>query len=383
MKFLSYWLDSPYTPRAALPGDVETDVVIVGGGITGISAAYHCTRKGMKVVLVEKDLLAHGPAGKNSGMVVEGLEADFMYAAEKLGMDTAKEMWMRTIEARALTRSLVREHGIECDLEEGGGIFVSTSDAENEHLRKEMQMRRDASIASELMKEGTQLKGTAFKDALYTPDDFILNPIKFLRALASIAEANGARIYENTPATAFDERTVTTPHGVIRAKRVVLAMERNTPSMSEERCFMWGHQGIVTEPLAEDAVAALDWNTGRALWTIGDDYVSLRKIGSRLFFSSIIQPDLPEPEWEAARNRALGRFMEYFPSLRNAGLIVSHHWTCVLVYPHTQRPYLGNPNGYYEVFGHGGNGLTSGILLGKVLADSLGGAEVPELYQLN
>src|SRR3954452_8714890 len=95
MKFTPYWLDtSPQGPdrtRTEVGGD--TEVAVVGAGLTGLSAALHLARKGAKVAVFEKETVAYGASGRNGGMATPGLALGFRQAISKYGFPTASTMY--------------------------------------------------------------------------------------------------------------------------------------------------------------------------------------------------------------------------------------------------------------------------------------------------
>lgn len=383
MKDLSYWLDIPYIPRSALSGNISTDVVIIGGGISGVSAAYHCAKQGLQTVLIEKDAIASGSAGKNGGMVVEGFSIDFAEAAERFGVEETKESWLRTVEARKTVQSLIQEHNIDCDFEQPGSLYVSRTGEEAAWLRQEAATRQAAGIACELVEPGTHMRQSPFGLALYNPCDCLLHPVKFVRSLAQTAEKLGAIIYENTAAVTWTTKSVTTPNGTIKADRVVLAIESATENLLPEQGEVIREQALVTEPLSEEEFADLDWRTGGMFWTSGRDYYTIRRIGSRLFISDGVSLDATEAELKQHEQKLIDLIHQSFPVLKRADIRTSHRWNGLLLMTARSRPYIGTRNGVYEIFGHGGNGLTNGILAGKLLAEHFGGADIPQLYQFD
>ena len=144
MKDISYWLDtdSRYEPRPALVEDAECDIVIVGGGIIGVSAAYHCAKAGFKTVLLEKGEIASGSAGKNGGMVVERFAVDFAQAAQEFGMEKAAEAWQRTRDAREHVIALTSELGIDCDFLRPGSLYLGNAAAQIKMLENELSARK-------------------------------------------------------------------------------------------------------------------------------------------------------------------------------------------------------------------------------------------------
>lgn len=369
MKSISYWLDNPYTPRPALSGPIETDVVIIGAGITGVSAAYHCAKRGLKTVIIEKNTVASGAAGKNGGMVVEGLSIPFCSAVERMGFELAKHSWGRTVESRSLVQSLIKKYAIECDFRQPGSLLVSSSLVEDEFLRKEAEMRTKAGFRVELIEKGRQLKESIFGLELYTPDDCGMNPVKFVRGLAKVAEKYGAIIYEGTPAIQFDSSRVVTPGGIINAKKTVIAIEGDNRFLDSDKVTITHEQAIVTEPLLDEILDVLDWKIGGMFWTTGEDYYNIRKIDGRLFTSGRISADFTEKDLDTHRNILLEIIKQRLPSLKRESLTISHCWTAVTVKSSQEQTVIKNENGIYKIFGNGDFGFTNGIMAGKCIAE--------------
>jgi glycine/D-amino acid oxidase-like deaminating enzyme len=378
----SYWLDIPYTQRPALSQDIKVDVVVVGGGITGVSTAYYCANQGLKTVLIEKNTIASGSAGKNGGMVVEGFSMDFATAVEKFGLGIAREAWLNTITARKTVQALIEEHQIDCDFSQPGSLYSAQTIEDADWIRKEAAARTSAGIECELIEKGRQLKSSPFLLQLFNPGDCVLHPVKFVRGLAEAAEKYGARIFENTEALKFDKHTVTAPGGQITADKVVLALETNQPGITPERGTLVREQAIVTEPLTAEQMASLDWSIGGMFWTEEPDYTNIRKIGNRLFTSYDVGLQPTSAELDQHKNRLLQFIHHCLPSLALEDLKISHCWQGLLFFTLRSRPYIGQNKGLYEIYGQSGNGLTNGILAGQILAKSFTGKPIPDLYNL-
>lgn len=376
MKNISYWLDIPYTSRPSLKQDIETDVVVIGGGITGVSAAYHSVKAGFKTVLIEKDTIASGSAGKNGGMVVEGLAIDFIEAIKQFGKEQAVEAWQRTTDTREYVVSLIESNNIACDFSRVGSLYVASESQDASLLQDELQARHHEGFMGEIIPQ-FELK----KDALLVANDCSLHPVKFIRRLAEIAEKSDLLVYEQTSASSFNMSTVTTPHGIIRAKKVVVAIESNKADLAKDRGIVKRELALVTEPLSDEDISALSWDKGGMFWNTGGNYIAIRKIGKRLFLNGSININPSEEELADAQEKIIERCFAFIPNLPKEKLIISHRWTGLLLYPSRNRPFITKQNGYYELFGNGGNGLTNGIMIGKLLIESFLGKDIPNIYQ--
>lgn len=381
MKTIPYWLDMPYAPRDPLMNDIETDVVIIGGGITGVSAAYHCTMAGLKTVLIEKDMVASGSAGRNGGMVVDGLAIDFSEAVEKFGSDDARDLWGNTVAARNHVTDLIAKHQIECDFSQPGSLYIGRTDDDAKILNNEATARKFAGFECEIIKRGTQLKPSPFSDMVFNASDCMLHPVKFIRALATIAQEHGAIIFEKTEAIKFNTHSVTTTNGTISARHIILAMESLDPYITDHDATIIRSQAIVTEPLSDEKIKSLDWNYGGMFWTVDDGYVSARRIGNRIFCCKSLAINPTELQINENKQWQIEKLLSLFPTLTHDDLVISHQWSGLMVDPKNSRPFIRDKDGMIEICGHAGNGLTHGILCGKLAADSLKGIKIPNIYR--
>ena len=104
---------------APLSGEVTADVCIVGGGFTGLSAALHLAEAGRKVVLLEAHRVGFGASGRNGGQLGSGQRMDQDGLETLVGREDAQHLWRLGEEAKALVRSLVEKHRIDCALKPG------------------------------------------------------------------------------------------------------------------------------------------------------------------------------------------------------------------------------------------------------------------------
>src|SRR5258708_11256538 len=112
----------PATPTPALDGDVRTDVVVIGGGITGLSTALHLAEQGAKVVLLEAEEPGWGASGRNGGQVNPGLKHDPDEVERKFGNDFGGRMNAPADAAPGVVFDLIKRHGIRCDARRNGTL---------------------------------------------------------------------------------------------------------------------------------------------------------------------------------------------------------------------------------------------------------------------
>jgi glycine/D-amino acid oxidase-like deaminating enzyme len=383
-KTTPFWLDMPYKPRAPLRGTAYADVAVIGGGITGTSAAYHLARKGFTVALVEQNALASGASGRNTGMAIEGTELDFTEMAPQLGRAKSRQVWEFTRAARDDLVRTVRAERIDCGLARPGSLFTAASPREADRLAEEADARERAGLPCDLL-AGDLMRSAhpgPFAAALYSPDDVLLHPVQLVRQLGERAESHGARIYERTEAITFGPKEVRTPQGRIVADKVFVALESYNPLASRYAERQTRGQVILTKPLPRRKLARLGWTLGGMLWEYGHPYHAIRLVGDRLLIAgrSSLNPSPASVKKSRAGLQQVLR--KYFPALSKSDVSVSHAWSCTVVHLRSKLPFIGLKEGAFHAFGYAGNGLTYGFFAGRLIAEHFDGKPLPAPFSL-
>lgn len=215
--------------------DREADIVVIGGGLSGTSIAFHLVRAGKKVVLLEKGPLGSGPSGASFGWVAVHFAS---YMSEY--PDYHMRLMRRALDAYA---EIAKEFGEAIGYEVPGGISLIYT---REDLEKQAQLAQrltaagiDAYIVSreELLKREPALAGP-FIGALVSPLEAVVNPLLLVRRFAREAVKHGAEIHTHTPATGIEVQNravsgVVTPAGRIRTPVVVNAAGVDSPAIGK------------------------------------------------------------------------------------------------------------------------------------------------------
>ncbi|MFH8574241.1 NAD(P)/FAD-dependent oxidoreductase [Streptomyces sp. NPDC017993] len=245
---ISHWMaasraaDGPADPEGRRAADLpegEQDLVIVGGGLTGLWAAYHAAldRPAAKITVLEAEEVGYGASGRNGGWLsplIPGNRAVYAEAARKRGQDGAAAVasFQREMEgAIDDTLRVLEEEGIQADQHRGGHLRVATTPA----AMKRLELTHAADLANGYRAEDLELldaeavtKRIAIRPALgglLTRSTVRIDPAKLIHGLAAVVEAKGVRILEGTRATHIAPGAVTTERGSVRATTVLSCLE--------------------------------------------------------------------------------------------------------------------------------------------------------------
>ncbi len=228
----SFWTrrDKPArTPRASLKGALTTDVVIIGGGLTGCATAFVLAKAGVKVILLEQHTLASGSTSRGMGLVLPTADVAFGQAVKDAGARPARVAYAELRRSAREFPAALAKLKIKADAS-GADLLINapfTNDAAL--LKKEVAQRKAARL------DGAWINAAAAREALATEtqgamrlrDAWGCDPVKAARGLAAAASAAGARLVEGAVVkkTTFTRKTVTVvlPGASITARGVVVA----------------------------------------------------------------------------------------------------------------------------------------------------------------
>ena len=275
----TYWVATVGTPPeddGPLQGDVDADIVIIGGGFTGLSTALTLAEQfGAAPLVLEANRSAWGCTSRNGG---QGQNASGrLYRSqwiEKWGLDTAKRLDAEIREGFDYFKDLVS--GIACDAQDGGHLYIAHRAKKMAFLENEAKVMKDIFGYNTRMLSREQLHEEYVADqeaagALHEPDGVGVHPLKLAFGYLKRARAAGAKVHTSTPVLSWETRHgihyLKTPYGVVKAKRVAIATGGYTPnglhpSLSGKIMPILSNS-IVTRPLtaAERAEAGLHSTT--------------------------------------------------------------------------------------------------------------------------
>lgn len=366
---------SPAPPTGPLAGEHEADVVIVGGGFTGLSAALHLAEGGARAVVLEAGELGHGGSGRNVGLVNAGLWLQPEDAENVLGRDAGRRLNDHLSAAPSVVFSLIEKHGIACEAVHKGTIHCAHSSAGLAWLNERTRQFRERGVTEVeiLSKEATaSMTGAAtYFGALLDRRAGTIQPLGYVRGLAAAAIHAGARIHTGTRVTELERVgsvwRVGAGAGHVRAPNVVLATNAYTDQLwpGLQRAFVMLHYSqIASEPLSDNVAKSI--LPGRqGAWDTRNVMVSFRlDTGNRLILGSIGTPSV-SPGGTRRWARSLSRRL--FPQLGD--LAWQQQWSGQIAMTDDHLPRLNRlAPGLITPIGYNGRGIGPGTVFGRSIA---------------
>jgi glycine/D-amino acid oxidase-like deaminating enzyme len=386
LKQVPYWLDTApaFPDRSGKPLPESADIVVVGGGLTGLSTALHTARKGAAVALVELGAIGSGASTRNGSMCTQGLTIGVGQAVKRYGLERAQELYAAFREAVDVVEELTETEKIDCDFARSGRLGVAYKPAHHEAQKATQRILADKFDHETVLLSKSEMKAELGSDyyhgALLDPLSACLHVGKYVHGLAEAAERSGAQLHEQTAATGVRRRPdggfdVDTVRGTIRASQVMMATDAYTTKpfrWFRERLVSVGSFIIVTEPLGRELAASVIPN-GRMVVdskNIGH-YIRLTP-DNRLAFGGRARFAPSDPASDLRSGEVLRREMaEIFPQLAKVG--IDYVWGGNVGFTYDRVPHAGENNGIYYSMGYCGHGVQIATLMGRRMAEVMDG----------
>lgn len=386
-KYISLWDKS--AEESDYVGDLETiriaDVIVVGGGFTGLSTAYHSATLGLDVHVLEAKKIGYGGSGRNTGLVNAGLWLPPQDVDKHLGSKRGASLIETLGKMPEYVFSLIEKHQIQCEATQNGTIHAAHSPAGLKNLegRANEWQRLGAPVQLLTAKETEDKTGTKkFYGGLLDNRAGTINPMGYVRGLARIALAAGARLSTGIKVEKIsrsnDLWNVHCGAHVLKAKNVILATNAYTGDLwpgLQKTFTKINYFQVATSPIDEKVNPIL--SEGHGLWDTGKIMFSLRKdIHGRLIIGSmgsiIKGMDNLSERWAVRKLRRL------FPNLGEITIESTWHGNIAMTQNYLFRIHKLADN-LYTPIGYNGRGITTGTMFGKVFAELLTGKNEADL----
>lgn len=396
MKLESFWQATAPAFTGAATGDLPAtaDVVVIGGGFTGISAALNLARSGVKVVVLEAGEVMSQASGRNGGHCNTGVAQNFSALVESQGVEQATRYYRAFADAVDYVQSVVAAEEIDCDFRRCGKLKLASKASHLPSLMAACEMMKrhvdpDVEIlgADEVKRE---IDSPQFHGALLQRHGGQMHMGKFGVGLAEAAARAGAAIYPHSAVTGLTRlngyrHRVSTAKGDIVAEKVLMATGCSNIGpfdWFQRRIIPVGSFVVVTEPL--------DANLLNRLLPGDRTYVTSLNLGNymrttadrRLVFGGRARFAISSPTSDAKSGDVLKAGMQkMFPALGNVN--IDYCWGGLVDMTADRLPHAGEQDGVFYSLGYSGHGTQMSVWMGRVMADLIAEKSSDNPWQRN
>jgi glycine/D-amino acid oxidase-like deaminating enzyme len=386
-----FWHDTVEMPTSEhlnnLPSKV--DLVVIGGGIPGLSAARQLAKRGVRVAVLDSETIGWGASSRNGGMALTGLKLDAEVVEGRYGHDLTRQLFEDSIASLATVEQIISQDHIDCGFARTGHLLVANKPAHYEALLHEADWytRNFNHVTRPIprVEQSSEIGSQVYFGGLVDETSAGLNPAQYVAGLAKSAERAGAVLCPKARVTRIARITggykLLTPRGELLANQVLVTTGGYTGAATpilRRRIIPIGSYIIATQPLPENLAHQLiphnrmvfDYKHYLNYYRLSAD--NRMVFGGRAAF-------FPETSSTIRSSAEILRreMIHVFPQLIETQ--VEYAWGGTLDFAFDQMPHAGQLEGIYYSLGFAGHGVALGTHLGLRMANAILDGTVKEL----
>lgn len=392
----NYWMTTVSMPSGTA-GELppRADIVVIGAGFTGLSAARTLAKRGVNVVVLEANTIGWGASSRNGGMVLTGLKLSPEILSKRYGMELTRRMYAASLESIDLVEALVRDEGIDCNFSRCGHLEVACKPSHFDCYARSVEL-----IAKEFNHElriipqkelATEIGSSIYFGGIVDETSVGVNPALYVAGLGAAALRAGATVHENVRVQSIGFRKVQngsggfeiqTNRGAISAAKVMVATSGYTSAATpalQKRVIPIGSFIITTETLSEALAHELS-PRNRMIYD-SKHYLHYYRLtpDNRVLFGGRAA-FFPETSNTIRRSAEILRreMIEVFPQLRDSK--IEYAWGGTLDFCFDTMPHAGEFEGLHYALGYAGHGVAMATYLGQKMAEKICGDQVDIPY---
>lgn len=387
---ISFWLKSDLKPIAfeKLKNDIVTDILVVGGGIAGLTTAYCLIKEGFKVVLVEDGFIGSGETGRTTAHLTNALDDRYFELEKSFDQAIAKLAAQSHTAAIEWIENTIKNNNIDCNFKRVDGYLFSHPSDSTETLQQEFDATQRAGLLTEFINSTPSISPEQDSWCIKFPNQAQFHILRYMKGLSDAFIQSGGRIYTQTRAENISKEGATANGFNIKANHIVVATNTPINDWVDMHTKQWPYRSyVIAAKIPKGKLPySLWWDTGdqNSKWLSKPyHYVRLEEFNEQ--FDMLIaggedhrtgQADDEHINEEDRYINLEGWTRKHFPAMEK----VEFRWSGQVMEPIDSLAYIGkNPgdDNIYIITGDSGNGMTHGTLGGMIINDIITGKENP------
>lgn len=387
----SFWAEEMKPPNAPLNKNIDADVAIIGGGYTGLSAAYHLKKynPALRVVVLEARQVGSGASGRHGGMILPQPPTESFSIAYNGNLH--KKTYELTSRNMKAIKNVCEESGIECDLRLDGFVHTIIDEEDIPYYKEYVKEANEIGIPLEFWNadKTEEMLGTEYYAAsVYDPNGGSVHAIKLINALKIMAEKKGAVIYENSKVNDISEGEIIVlkvgdENYEVKAKNIVLATNAFTSKLGyfKYSVIPVHAQTAVTAPLTKKQLESIAWKSRLPFYDSknylihmvlrDDNRIVIGGGDADYYFRSNLQY---KGDIKKIYELTINELIKVYPGLK--GIKIENIWDGLLAMTSDEIPKVGvtgKHNNIYYGLAYNGQGVNMSFMFGDVIASVYSG----------
>lgn len=321
-------MEHRYAACPPLRETINCDVLIIGAGMSGVSAAAAFLGKGLKVVLLERNILGGSSSGRSAGFLTPDSELELSQLVRRYGIKGANEIWQVPVKGIRYIKANVEKYAIPCDFRVQDSLFVGIGKGGWNDVQDEMACRQQVGFTNQQLYDQAQLGAivgsTGFTGAVRYDETYGIISLQYLQGMKQVLLDDGMRIFESTEVKRIKDHTAYTHAGSVTAKQVIVCIDKMKRTFDPLADEVFHAQTVlsISEPLSDMEVAAM-FPSGRdfQMWDSTLVYSYWRLVEQNrvlLGGGSALSTFLTHPMYgDRVIDGVHARFKSHFPFLKN------------------------------------------------------------------
>ncbi|MER0441660.1 FAD-dependent oxidoreductase [Emticicia sp. W12TSBA100-4] len=362
----------------------NTEVVILGGGITGSLIAFYLAKAGISAILIDKRKIGMGSTCASTALLQYEIDTPLQELQGYVGFENAARSYQLCIEAITKIEKIVKELNVEVGFSKRRSFYYASNKSDAKELPKEYELRKQVGIDLEYWEE-EEIKnkfGFSASAALMSKDGAQIDAYSFTHHLLDYAQKNGVKVFDDSEVTEIihhkNSVELTTKYGLkIDAKKLIIASGYESQQFLSKKIVQFNSSfAIVSEPFEQKEL----WLDNCLIWETARPYLYLRTTDDNRVLIGGKDEEFYNPQKRDALNdkKAMQlekEFNKLFPDLL---FRTDFKWAGTFAETKDGLPYIGavdeRPNTYFAM-GFGGNGIVFSLLAAEIIRDELTGKQ--------
>ena len=399
----SYWESTTDSKDKykTLDRDISTNVVVIGGGYTGLSCALSLAKKyNEDVVLLEAGHIGWGSSGRNAGFCcIPPAKMSVKKMFNKYGKNETKKFFQNTIEGSNFTKNIIQEHNIDCDLTGDSNYEVAPHPSYFEGIKEEAETyNKEFGIETKVFskEEFNEIghEGNEQFGAMSYKPGFAINPLKFLLGMANVANNAGVKIFQKSKVTKIEKFEgkfkIISNGSIVKANKIVMATngfyrDDIFPKLNNMILPVISNI-IITRPLTTEEIKSHNFITNNPVLNIRNLLFYYRLLKDNRFLFGARGDLIGSEKSSVEKSKNMEQQMKkVFPNWKNVN--IDFHWRGLIAVTTKFCPSIGklNDDEIYYSFGYQANGVNtapwSGNELAKLIVSNSKDLKISKIYK--